>query len=128
MENLKSRQFDAFIGGWVNDPIPPDPYQLWHSSQANNSGSNYTNFKNNRVDEVIELNRLEFDEDKRIALMKEFQQIVVAEQPYTFLWMPLYPSVYNKRLQNVNYSLTRPGYNPSQWWVPKSMWRLAAVQ
>ena len=128
LENLRTRDFDAYVGAWVNDPIPTDPYQLWHSSQADNNGSNYTSFKNARADKLIEMNRLEFDENKRIALMKEFQQIVVDEQPYTFLWMPLWPSVYNKRLQNVNYSLARPGYNPSQWWVPKASWRFAATQ
>lgn len=128
LENLRTRDYDAYVGAWVNDPIPTDPYQLWHSSQADNNGSNYTSFKNARVDKLIEMNRLEFDEEKRIALMKEFQKIVVDEQPYTFLWMPLWPSVYNKRLQNVNYSLARPGYNPSQWWVPKASWRFAATQ
>ena len=128
LENLRTRDYDAYVGAWVNDPIPTDPYQLWHSSQAENNGSNYTSFRNKRADEIIEANRLEFDETKRIALMKEFQNIVVDEQPYTFLWMPLWPSVYNKRLQNVNYSLTRPGYNPSQWWVPKASWRFAAAQ
>ncbi len=127
LENLRTRNFDAYIGSWVNDPIPTDPYQLWHSSQTKNNGSNYTGFSNARADQLIELNRTEFDEAKRIEYMKEFQRIVVEEQPYTFLWMPLYPSVYNKRLQNVNYSLVRPGYNPSQWWVAKSQWRLAAA-
>lgn len=126
LENLRSRQFDAYVGAWVNDPIPTDPYQLWHSSQAENSGSNYTGFSNPRADALIEANRLEFDESKRIAMMKEFQRIVVDEQPYTFLWRPLRPSVYNKRLQNVHFSLTRPGYEPSQWWVPTSQWRFSA--
>lgn len=127
LENLRTRNFDAYIGSWVNDPIPADPYQLWHSSQASNSGSNYTNFKNERADKLMELNRLEFDEAKRIEYLKEFQRIVVDEQPYTFLWMPYYPAVYNKRLNNVQFSYVRPGYNPSQWWVSKSQWRLAAA-
>jgi len=128
LENLRTRNFDAYIGSWVNDPIASDPYQLWHSSQAENKGSNYTSFKNKRADELMELNRVEFDEAKRIQYMHEFQRIVVDEQPYTFLWMPLYPAVYNKRLQNVSFSLVRPGYYPSQWWVPKSAWKYEAVQ
>jgi peptide/nickel transport system substrate-binding protein len=127
LENLRTREFDAYVGAWVNDPIPTDPYQLWHSSQASNNGSNYTGFSNERADKLIEMNRTEFDEAKRIKLMHEFQRIVVDEQPYTFMWMYRYPSVYNKRLQNVNFSLIRPGYDPSQWWVPKAQWRLAAA-
>jgi peptide/nickel transport system substrate-binding protein len=127
LDNLRDRKFDAYIGSWVNDPIPSDPYQIWHSSQATNAGSNYVAFVNKRADELMEQNRLEFDAAKRKALMKEFQQIVYDEQPYTMLWLPLYPSVYNKRLQNVHYSYVRPGYNPGQWWVPKAQWRLAAA-
>lgn len=127
LENLRTRNFDAYIGSWVNDPIPTDPYQLWHSSQATNHGSNYTNFINARADRLMELNRMEFDETKRIEYMKEFQRIVADEQPYTFLWMPYYPAVYNRRLNNVHFSYVRPGYNPAQWWVPRSQWRLAAA-
>jgi len=128
LENLRTRKFDAYIGAWVNDPIPSDPYQIWHSSQADNKGSNYVSFRNKRADELMELNRTEFDEAKRAEYMREFQRIVVDEQPYTFLWMPQYPCVYNKRLHNVQFSQVRPGYNPTQWWVPTSQWKYAPAQ
>lgn len=121
LQNLRSSDFDAYIGAWVNDPLPTDPYQLWHSSQANNQGSNYCGFINKRCDQLIEMNRLEFDEQKRFALMKEFQQIVNDEQPYTFLWNIVSPAAYTKRLQNVKLYTARPGYNPNEWWVPKSL-------
>lgn len=125
LENLRTRNYDAYIGSWVNDPIPTDNFQLWHSSQANNKGSNYVGFRNKRADELMEMNRQEFDAQKRIAYMKEFQQIVVDEQPYTFLWSPQYPAAWNKRLNNVNFSLVRPGYLPTQWWVAKNNWKYA---
>ena len=127
-ENQKARQFDLYIGGWINDPIPSDPYQIWHSSQAKNRGSNYVSFMNPRVDQLLELNRVEFDEQKRVAYMKEFQQIIAREQPYVFLWSPLYPAVYNRRLQNVTFSAVRPGYNPPQWWVPAGQWKYVQAQ
>lgn len=119
LQSLRTSEFDSYIGSWVNDPIPTDPYQLWHSSQAGNQGSNYCGFINKRADQLIEMNRVEFDETKRIALMKEFQQIVHDEQPYTFLWNVVSPVAYTKRLQNVKLYTARPGYNPTEWWVPK---------
>ncbi len=127
-ENQKARQFDLYIGGWINDPIPSDPYQIWHSSQAKNRGSNYVSFMNPRADQLLEMNRVEFDEQKRMAYMKEFQQIIAREQPYVFLWSPLYPAVYNRRLQNVTFSAVRPGYNPPQWWVPAGQWKYVQAQ
>jgi peptide/nickel transport system substrate-binding protein len=74
------------------------------------------------------MNRTEFDEQKRIAYMQEFQRIVADEQPYIFLWSPKYPAIYNKRLHGVTFSLVRPGYNPTQWWIPTSQWKYAQAQ
>ncbi len=128
LENMRSRKFEVSIGAWVNDPIPSDPYQIWHSSQIGNKGSNYVGFNNSRADQLLEMNRVEFDEQKRIAYMREFQKIIAEEQPYVFLWTPLYPAAYNTRLQNVRFSYVRPGYNPTQWWIPKSMWKYTEAQ
>ncbi len=128
LENLRTRKFDLSIGAWVNDPLPSDPYQIWHSSQIGNKGSNYVGFSSARADQLLEMNRTEFDEAKRIAYMQEFQRIVADEQPYIFLWSPKYPAIYNKRLHGVAFSLVRPGYNPAQWWVPKSQWKYSQAQ
>lgn len=115
LENLRTHKFDCYIGAWVNDDIPSDPYQLWHSSQSRVKGSNYVGFVNKRADEIMEANRVEFDPIRREALMHEFQRIVVDEQPYTFLWLQHYPSVYNKRLGNLRFFTIRPGYHPPSW-------------
>lgn len=115
LENLRTHKFDCYIGAWVNDDIPSDPYQLWHSSQSKEKGSNYVGFVNQRADEIMERNRVEFDPARREALMHEFQRIVVDEQPYTFLWLMHYPSVYNKRLGNLRFFTIRPGYHPPSW-------------
>lgn len=128
LENLRTRKFDLSIGAWVNDPIPSDPYQIWHSSQIGNKGSNYAGFSSPRADQLLEMNRVEFDESKRIAYMQEFQRIVADAQPYIFLWSPQHPAIYNKRLHGVRFSLVRPGYNPTQWWVPKSQWKYTQAQ
>lgn len=128
LENLRTRKFDISIGSWVNDPLPSDPFQIWHSSQIGNKGSNYAGFSSQRADQLLELNRIEFDENKRIAYMQEFQKIVAEEQPYIFLWSPQYPAVFNKRIHGVRFSRVRPGYNPAQWWIPASQWKYTQAQ
>lgn len=128
LENLRSRQYDAYIGAWVNDNVPPDLFQIWHSSQAKNKGSNYVNFMNARVDELIEKNRIEFDAEKRKEFMIEIQQILHEERPYTFLWLQQYTAGYNKSLQNVRFSTIRPGYFVHHWWVPPSIRRYSDFQ
>lgn len=125
LEFVRDRRFDAVILGWVADPTPPDPYQIWHSSQIAKGGSNYVGFSNPRVDRLLEMNRREFDPEKRKEYMHEFQRILHEEQPYTFLWFIKYPAAYNKRLQNVKFYAVRPGYNVNEWWIPPQFRRFA---
>jgi peptide/nickel transport system substrate-binding protein len=40
IQNITDRQFDACNLGWAGD-LEDDPYQLWHTSQAENRGDNY---------------------------------------------------------------------------------------
>lgn len=128
LENLKSNKFEAYIGAWVNDPTPSDLYQIWHSTQIDNKGSNYAAFNNPRADKLIEDIRTEFDEAKRMAYYKELQQIIGDEQPYTFLWVLKYPTAYNKRLQGVEFYTVRPGYVLNNWWAPTPMQKYTNVQ
>ncbi len=118
LRQLSTHQFEAYIGAWVNDNIPSDPYQLWHSSQAENRGSNYVGFRNRRADELIERNRVEFDEAKRRELMREFQRIVHEIAPYTFLWTPQILTAFNRRIANVHFYSVRPPYLLQQWFIP----------
>ncbi|MCS7000020.1 MAG: ABC transporter substrate-binding protein [Candidatus Kapabacteria bacterium] len=117
LRQLSAHQFDAYIGAWVNDNIPSDPYQLWHSSQAD-YGSNYVGFRNHDVDSLLERNRIEFDPLVRMQLMQDFQRIVHREAPYTFLWTPEILTAYNRRLCNVRFYTVRPPYVIPNWYIP----------
>lgn len=128
LENLKSGKFDAMIGAWVNDPTPSDLFQIWHSSQIQNKGSNYAAFNVPRADQLIESIRTEFDDAKRMEYYREFQRIVSDEQPYTFLWLMKNPAVYHSRIQNVSFYNVRPGYVPNNWWVPQASQRYRDAQ
>ncbi len=113
-QRVHDRNFDACMLAWLM-PIMPDPYQLWHSSQAED-GSNYPGFKNAEADKIMEEGRLEFDPAKRVELYHRFHAILHEEQPYTFLTTN--PGLYavDKRFKNVRvYDI---GLDPEEWWVP----------
>ena len=80
-KKMNEKQFDAYTGGWgLGWEI--DPYQLWHSSQADEpKGSNRVGFRNERADTIIESLRQTFDTPKRIELAQEFHSILHEEQP-----------------------------------------------
>lgn len=85
LERLKSRNFEACNLGWTGS-IDPDPYQIFHSSQTGESGSNFVGFKNPELDRKIIALRSEFDLDKRITICREIEKIIHNEQPYTFMF------------------------------------------
>jgi peptide/nickel transport system substrate-binding protein len=115
LDDTKNHKFDAMVGGWAMPVTESDAYQLWHSSQAANKGSNFISYKNERVDEILEQYRGEFDEQKRIQLYREFQKILSDEQPYTFLFVGKFVSAVHRRFENVR--VLPGGLRPIEWWV-----------
>jgi peptide/nickel transport system substrate-binding protein len=119
--DVKTRKFDAVLLGWAMPVSEPDAYQVWHSSQSANNGSNHIAYKNARVDQILEQYRREFDEQKRIALYQEFQQILSDEQPYTFLFVGKSVVAVQRRIHGVE--VLPVGLHPIEWWVPQASQR-----
>ena len=125
LDDVRNHKFDAMILGWGMPAIEPDEYQVWHSSQAENKGSNHISYKNARADALLEEYRRTFDAQKRIELYREFQQILHQEQPYTFLFIQKAILAVDRRFQNV--TLYPGGPRPLEWWVPKAQQRYHEV-
>jgi len=113
---LNDRKFDSAIAGW-GGAIVEDPYQLWHSSQIGNRGSNYVGFRNSRTDALIEEIRRTLDETKRNELCHRLHRILHQEQPYTFLYSPPTCRLLDKRFENV--IIHKLGLKYWEWYVPK---------
>src|SRR5882724_2482845 len=125
LDDVRNHKFDAVILGWGMPAIEPDEYQVWHSSQAENKGSNHVSYKNTRADALLEEYRRTFDAQKRVELYREFQQILHQEQPYTFLFIQKAILAVDRRFQNVKLYPQRP--RPLEWWVPKAQQRYHEV-
>ncbi|MCP3968469.1 MAG: hypothetical protein GY750_18915 [Lentisphaerae bacterium] len=118
IQRLEQKNFDVCCLAWTL-PYESDPYQVWHSSQADKKySSNHISFKNAEADRLIEEIRRTFDVKKRIKLCHKFQQLLHEEQPYTFLIAPYSLMVQNKRYRNMRkFPL---GYPAEILWTPKS--------
>jgi ABC-type transport system substrate-binding protein len=119
LERLDGHDFDACMAGWAQPVTEGDMYQLWHSASSVVGGSNYCSFKNDRVDELIEKIRGEFDYEKRVPMYQEIQSIINREQPYNFLVAEERVGGVQERFRNVYFFAPRPCYNAGWWWVPK---------
>lgn len=118
LERMRIFDYDAIVLGWGGSAvIPPDAFQIWHSSQAVEKGSNHVGFVNEEADRILEAYRVEFDAQKRKELYDRFQEIVYEEQPYTFLFAPASVSTWDRRFSGVTW-YPGAGTKLNEWWVP----------
>lgn len=101
VQRLEKKQFEACLLGWTGT-LKPDPYQLWHSSQADQpASSNHIGFVNPKADELIEKIRQCFDPAERVRLYHEFHRLIHEEAPYLFLFSPSSLVVISDAYRNV---------------------------
>lgn len=118
IERLEQKNFDVCLLGWTTG-YEADPYQVWHSSQADKlHSSNHICFKNAEADRLIEEIRQTFDPKKRAELCHQFQKILHEEQPYTFLFASYNLIAQNNRYRNVK--VFPLGLEAEIMWTPRS--------
>lgn len=68
-------------------PSDPDQYALWHSNES----TNFTGYKNTRIDNLLEKGRQTYDPQERTEIYQEFQQFFLEDPPAIFLrYLPTY--------------------------------------
>lgn len=75
--------YQAFLGEL---PVlkDPDQYTLWHTAQP----SNITNYRNLRIDKLLEDGRRTYDLEDRKKIYQDFQKYLVDDVPAIFLYFP----------------------------------------
>ena len=74
-------------------PYDPDQYFLWHSTQTN---TNITNYKNPRIDKLLEDGRLELNIEERKNIYLDFQRFLMEDSPAAFLYYPVWYDIARK--------------------------------
>jgi peptide/nickel transport system substrate-binding protein len=98
---LLPRQFEAALVSI--DPGPdPDPYPLWHSTQALGEGRNLASFSDPNVDRLLENGRLTPSAERRAEDYRSFQEIFAQELPAVLLYTSTYQYVVRSDLQGLS--------------------------
>lgn len=120
IEKIQQRDFDVVTLSWAM-PVESDPYQIWHGSGAGKKsrGSNHVSFNNPQANELIEMLRVTLDAKKRQKIAQAFHRLIDSEQPYQFLYCPKELGAYHQRFRGVKWYRIRPGYDLTEWYVPK---------
>src|SRR5262249_7536121 len=69
INECREHNYDAAVATLLGNASEDDPYELWHSSQAKGKGQNVYSFINPEADSILEVNRVEFDVNKRDILI-----------------------------------------------------------
>lgn len=81
--NNRPSIFQIFLGDF-NVPPDPDQYSIWHSNQENN----ITNYKNLRIDKLLEDGRKTVDINSRKKIYADFLKYFLDDSPASFLYFP----------------------------------------
>jgi ABC-type transport system substrate-binding protein len=84
LSDLDEGNFEMFTLGWIADY--PDPQNFLDIKFHTDSRNNETGYSNSEVDDLLEQARVEKDEEKRMELYQEAEQLIVDDAP----WVTLY--------------------------------------
>jgi peptide/nickel transport system substrate-binding protein len=122
LQNLRSHKFEAYFGAWVGnvtggEGTEDELSQLWESTSSKQGGSNYVSYKNPEADKLMEAIKVEPDRAKRLDMSHRLQQIMVDDQPVTFMYSSPDRIAWLDRFDNFEFFPSRPPVNPPSWLI-----------
>ena len=116
--------YDVLFMGWALS-LNPDVFQLFHSSQIPyvnakgdvQGGSNYVQYKNPDVDQLISRSQKEMDQAQRKEIFNRIGEIIANDQPYYFLWSPIDNTAVSKAVQGPQPTPFNFYYHVQDWTV-----------
>lgn len=117
---INKKKFEACLLGW-GIGIDPNQIDVWNSKKTEEHQLNFISYKNEEVDELLELGVSTFDPKERKKYYDKFQEIIAEEQPYTFLWVQDTLPLIHARFHGIKPAPIGIGYNFIKWYVPKPL-------
>lgn len=96
-KQVEEKKYDAVLYNIV-EGYDPDPFPLWHSSQTKKE-IEIINFKDIRVDALLEKGRMSLDKEERKKYYNDFQKIISKEVPAIFLYQKILGYFQNKEIK-----------------------------
>jgi peptide/nickel transport system substrate-binding protein len=117
---VDKRAFDAVVLGWSLG-LDPDQYDIWHSSKTSEKEFNFVSFADQEVDDLLDSARRSFDRQERKKAYDRFQEILVEQQPYTFLYVAESLPAVHRRFHGIEPAPAGIAYNFERWYVPAAL-------
>ena len=114
----RPREFDGWIFGWTID-LRLDDTALFHSAWTERPNG-WSGTQRPDIDRYLERLPLTLDEYVAKPMWGEYQDLLVDEQPFTFLFQPERLVGVNLRIQDVVMDIRGEWVNVQDWWIPSS--------
>jgi peptide/nickel transport system substrate-binding protein len=111
---IKPRDFEVILfaqklGG------DPDPFALWHSSQVNDPGLNFTGFINPEADSLLTSAQTSTENEDQIKALQKWNKIFLDNTPAIILSQPHYLFITDNTLNITNFTfLPEPEFRLSK--------------
>ncbi len=109
------RRFDAFVLGWGTQ-FNLDDRPLFGCSQLQGAFQ-WAGYCNPRVDSLLDQLTLIEDRAEALPLWREYQEIMLRDQPYTFLYYDVRANAVRKRIRDVRMDIRGDLVNVKDWWI-----------
>ncbi len=107
--------FEAFLIGF-NWSVPPDQSPMWHTDSYP-LGFNIVKYSNPEVDALLDEALSEINQDRRVELYTEFQNVLLADLPMAVLDFPESIRGVTSRAHNVFPNSVNRWFNLETWWI-----------
>lgn len=116
-DDMNKKNFEAAVAGW-SVGLKMEMTTIFHTKSIPDK-FNFVSYSNPEFDSLNDAASMEVDREKARKMWHRAQELIVDDQPYTFLYIPKQINFIGKRFQNVQMQTVGWNYNLDQWWVPK---------
>jgi peptide/nickel transport system substrate-binding protein len=124
LTDSRSRDFDGVMVGWVTD-LRLDDTGLFHSERVDGP-LGWSGTQRPDIDHYLERLPLILDRQEAESMWAAYQELLVDEQPFTFLYQLDRLAGVNRRIQNVVMDVRGDWVNLKEWWIPSDQRRRGA--
>jgi peptide/nickel transport system substrate-binding protein len=116
MAAAQDGDFDAMINVW-EEPTQIDLEGLWHSVPPEEPTFNFGRYANDEVDILLAEVAAITDFAGQKPLLDRIQELIVADQPYTFLLENTRITAHSSRIRGAEINAATPYFNIDEWYV-----------
>jgi len=109
------RDFDGVVMGWVID-FKLDDTDLFHSEKIDGAYA-FSGTNRSDIDHYLDLLPLILDRAEARGEWRNYQKLLIDEQPYTFFYFPERLIGYSSRLEDVVMDARGEWLNAKDWWI-----------